>query len=139
MLPVARFCFLRASKGVVIPNPVGDERVILASHLLHGMALPPSEFFCEVLDYYGLQPHNIVPSSVLVLAGFQALFEGYLGLRPRLDFFRYCFRVCGRTLSGGHRLALGGSVEFVCHVHSRFVYPVMPCSDVAMPWMNKFF
>ena len=37
-------------KDWVIPNPVGDKRAILASHLLHDMAFPPSEFFCEVLD-----------------------------------------------------------------------------------------
>ena len=109
VLLMAGICFWHASEGAVIPNPVGDERVILASHLLHGMALPPSEFFCEVLDYYGLQPHNIVPSSVLVLAGFQALFEGYLGLRPRLDF---------------------SDIVFVCIVELCWGASVWPCAVV---------
>ena len=31
------------------------------------MALPPSSFFVSVLDYYGLQPHNLGPNSILYL------------------------------------------------------------------------
>ena len=48
-------CSWCATEGDVVPSPTGDEWVILASHVLHGMALPPAEFFCEVLEPYGPQ------------------------------------------------------------------------------------
>ena len=74
-LPSKAECTWRAPGEEAEPAPQGDERVILISHLLRGMTLPPSAFFSSVLEYYGLQPHNIAPNSILVLAGFQALFE----------------------------------------------------------------
>ena len=69
-LPTKAECSWRAPGDETVPTPQGDERVILVSHLLRGMTLPPSAFFSSVLEYYGLQPHNIAPNSILVLAGF---------------------------------------------------------------------
>ena len=73
------------------PKPKPDERVMLTSHVHRGLGFPPSLFFLEVCKHYGLQPHNLTPNSVLYIAGFQALFEGWLNLAPRLDFFRFVF------------------------------------------------
>ena len=69
-LPTRAECAWRAPGDETVPTPQGDEWVILVSHLLRGMTLPPSTFFSSVLEYYGLQPHNIAPNSILVLAGF---------------------------------------------------------------------
>ena len=63
-LPTREDCQWRSALGDVIPAPKAGERVILTSHLVRGMALPPSAFFSEVLDHYGLQPHNIAPNSI---------------------------------------------------------------------------
>ena len=95
------------------PAPHGDERVILVSHLLRGMTLPPSPFFSSVLEYYGLQPHNIAPNSILVLAGFQALFEGYLGISPTVDHFKHRF-LCRRQTVASGAMAMCDSVTFNC-------------------------
>ena len=68
-------------------NPIRDKRVLLSSHISRGFSMPPSAFLIEILDHYGLQLHNITPNSLLYIFGFVALFEGYLGMQPRLDFF----------------------------------------------------
>ena len=86
-LPPKADCSWRAPGDETEPAPQGNERVILVSHLLRGMKLPPSAFFSAILEYYGLQLHNIAPNSILVLAGFQALFEGYLGRAPTVEHF----------------------------------------------------
>ena len=78
------------------------------------MALTPSDFFSEILDYYVLQPHHIALNSVLVITGFQALFEGYLGIKPDLGFFKYCFHVRWQTILDGGGLSTCGSVTFYC-------------------------
>ena len=62
------------------PTQIQGERVLLASHIVRGFSLPHSDFLPEVLDHYGLQLHNITPNSVLYVAGFVSLFEGYLGI-----------------------------------------------------------
>ena len=112
--------------------------MILASHVIRGMALPPSDFFTEVLEYYGLQPHNIGPNNILVVAAFEALFEGYLGVRPSLDFFRYFFHVRRQTRPDDGGLTTCGSVSFNCR-WSRSWYPQVPCPDSIRGWTSTFF
>ena len=79
----------RSAFGDPSLTPVKDKRVLLSSHIARGFSLPPSAFLVEILDHYGLQLYNITPNSLLYISGFVALFEGYLGLAPRLDFFQY--------------------------------------------------
>src|SRR5664279_1353095 len=100
ILPKA-VCQWRAGEGDPEPAPKYGKRVILASHLARGLGLPPSDFFCEVLNEYGLQPHNLTPNIVLYIAGFEALFEGYLGIAPRMDFFKYYFYIKRQTVGEG--------------------------------------
>ena len=112
-LPSKTDCAWRPPGDKAVPDPQDGERVVLASHLLRGMTLPPSAFFIAVLKYYGLQPHNIVPNNILVLVGFQALFEGYLGIVPTVEHFKYCFLCCRQTISAGV-MATCDCVTFNC-------------------------
>ena len=52
-LPPKADCSWRALGDESEPAPQGDERVILVSHLLRGMTLPPSAFFSAILECYG--------------------------------------------------------------------------------------
>jgi hypothetical protein len=81
-----------------IPNP--SEIVMLRSHVERGLSMPPSLFFTNLLKFYGLQLHHISPNSLVSVAGYAALCEGYLGIRPRVDLFqlakRFAFFLEGR-------------------------------------------
>jgi hypothetical protein len=55
--------------------------------------MPPSHFFTNLLKYYGLQLHHIAPNSLVSVAGYAALCEGFLGIRPRVDLFQLYFFV----------------------------------------------
>ena len=58
-LPTREDCSWRSAFGDVVPAPKAGERVILTFHLVRRMALPPSAFYSEVLDHYGLSRlHN---------------------------------------------------------------------------------
>jgi hypothetical protein len=70
---------------VPLPNP--SEIVMLKFHVERGLSMPPSLFFMNLLKYYGLQLHHISPNSLVSVAGYAALCEGYLGIRPRVDLF----------------------------------------------------
>jgi hypothetical protein len=76
---------------VPIPNP--SEIVMLKSHVERGLSMPPSLFFTNLLKFYGLQLHHISPNSLVSVAGYAALCEGYLGIRPRVDLFQLFFSV----------------------------------------------
>ena len=100
------------------------------------MTNPPSAFFSTVLEYYGLQPHNIAPNSILVLAGFQDLFEGYLGIAPTVDHFKHCF-LCRRQTVASGAMATCGSVTFNCRQGDW--YPKIPYNDSVKYWTSTFF
>ena len=52
----------RSAFGDPSPTPIKDERVLLSCHIARGFSLPPSAFFIDILDHYGLQLHNITPT-----------------------------------------------------------------------------
>jgi hypothetical protein len=76
---------------VSAPNPF--KIMMLKSYMERGLSMPPSSFFTNLLKYYGLQLHHIAPNSLMSVAGYAALCEGYLGIRPRVDLFQLFFSV----------------------------------------------
>jgi hypothetical protein len=72
-----------------IPNP--SEIVMLRSHMERGLSMPPSLFFTNLLKFYELQLHHISPNSLVSVAGYAALCEGYLRIHPRVDLFQLFF------------------------------------------------
>jgi hypothetical protein len=70
-----------------VPAPNSTEIVMLKSHVERGLSMLPSSFFTNLLKFYGLQLHHITPNSLVSVAGYAALCEGYLGIRPRVDLF----------------------------------------------------
>ena len=130
----------RSAFGDLVPKPRPDERVMLTSHIHRGLGFPPSLFFLEVCSYYGLQPHNLTPNSILYIAGYQALFEGWLGLSPRLDFFRYVFQPRRQTIGdkGRKELAVCGTVSINMR-RNRDWYPKVPKIDSVKDWTGTFF
>ena len=64
------------------PNPSEGERVCFVSFLLRGVEVPIHPFHRGLLEYYGLQLHNLTPGSIMHIAGFVALCELFLGRGP---------------------------------------------------------
>ena len=88
------------------------------------------------MDHYGLQLHNITPNSLLYISGFVPLFEGYLGLAPRLDFFQYFFGVKRKIVQ--KELLVAGSISFNSRRDIDW-YPQVPIMDSAKGWASTFF
>ena len=55
------------------PNPNKGERVCFISFLLKGVGFPIHHFLRALLEYYGLQLHNLTPGSILHITSFVAL------------------------------------------------------------------
>jgi len=129
----------RSAENHPEPDPQNGERVMLVSHIDRGLGFPPSAFFLEVLSHYGVQPHNLTPNSILYIAAYQALFEGYLGIAPRLDFFKYCFYVRRQTVGADNHLAVCGTINFNLRRNREDWFPKVPKSDSVKGWTGTFF
>ena len=76
-----------APEGEISPAPEEGERVIFHSHLMRGLGLPASGFFRSFLEFHGLQPHHLTPNTVVLLAAFATLCEGFLGVLPTIELW----------------------------------------------------
>jgi hypothetical protein len=117
---------------VPLPNP--SEIVMLKSHVERGLSMPPSLFFTNLLKFYGLQLHHISPNSLVSMAGYAALCEGYLGIRPRVDLFQLFFSVRANYEDDGSLRTCG----MVCFLPRRskeysFITPL----DSAIGWRGS--
>jgi hypothetical protein len=83
----------RTDFKALVPTPNSTEIVMLKSHVERGLSMSPSSFFTNLLKFYGLQLHHIAPNSLVSVAGYTALCEGFLGIRTRVDLFQLFFFV----------------------------------------------
>jgi hypothetical protein len=117
-----------------IPNP--SKIVMLRSHVERGLSMPPSLFFTNLLKFYGLQLHHISPNNLVSVAGYAALCEGYLGIRPRVDLFQLFFFVWANYEDDGSLQTCGT----VCFLPRRLKeYPFITPLDSAIEWRGSWF
>lgn len=95
------------------PNPSSEERICLIPHLLRGVGFPIHPFLRGLLEFYGLQLHDLTPASILHIAGYVALCELFLGCEPHFGLWRKLFCLVPRTQ--GESLCRVGGAE-VCRI-----------------------
>ena len=83
----------RRAIGDVPPREESQEIVTFLSFVLRGFAIPASDFFRDLLHYWGVQVHHLTPNSNLHISMFVHLCEAYLGIEPHFDLFRYLFHL----------------------------------------------
>jgi hypothetical protein len=98
--------------------------------------MPPSSFFTNLLKFYGLQLHHIAPNSLVSVAGYAALCEGFLGIHPRVDLFQLYFSVRANYEDDGFLRTCGT----ICFVPRRSKeYPFITPFDSAIGWRGSWF
>jgi hypothetical protein len=73
----------RAAAGDPYPiekNP--DEILMFARFVERGLALPVSDFFKGLLDYYGIEYLNLNPNGIFHVSVFIHFCEAFLGIKP---------------------------------------------------------
>jgi hypothetical protein len=84
----------RAAAGDPYPmekNP--DEIPMFARFVERGLALPASDFFKGLLDYYGIKYLNLNPNGIFHVSIFVHFCEAFLGIKPHWVLLRKFFRV----------------------------------------------
>ncbi|KAE8811861.1 hypothetical protein D1007_11279 [Hordeum vulgare] len=91
MLPSIELVAVRLPGGEGSPIPQEREVVVFNEHFFHGFGLPSSDLFPRFLVHFVLQPHHLAPNTILQLAAFVTLCEGFVGIKPWLDLWRQLF------------------------------------------------
>ncbi|KAK1667182.1 hypothetical protein QYE76_055341 [Lolium multiflorum] len=81
----------------------------------------------EVLNTYGLQPHNICPNSYILLSNFVTLCEGHIGILPDVRLWQFFYRVKKETKDKA--MVNCGSMTFV--LFPQRMYPSPPSHESA--------
>src|SRR3990170_2413361 len=82
------------------PNPNKEKRVCFVPFLLRGLGFPIHPFLRGLLEFYGIQLHNLTPGSILHISGFVALCEIFLSCEPHFDLWRKYFCLVHRLREG---------------------------------------
>ena len=83
-----------------IPSPSKGERVCLISYLIRGLEFPIHPFLRGLLEFYGLQLHNLTPASIPHIAGFVALCELFFGIEAHFVLWKKLFCLVPRSKKG---------------------------------------
>jgi hypothetical protein len=84
----------RAAAGDPYPmekNP--DEIPMFTRFVERGLALPASNFFKGLLEYYGIEYLNLNSNGIFHTSVFVHFCEAFLGIKPHWVLFRKFFRV----------------------------------------------
>jgi hypothetical protein len=125
----------RFVKGKIVPAPRPNERVMIKAWVEQGLSLPPSDFFWEMLETYGLQPHNIYPNSYIVMSNFASLFEGHLRIRPEIRLFQFYYKIKKEVKD--RNMYNCRSVTFM--LGPKRLFPVMSTHESARYWNAGLF
>ncbi|KAG2549180.1 hypothetical protein PVAP13_9KG175926 [Panicum virgatum] len=79
--------------GERIPVPPRGYVVSFVAFHERGFTTPAHRFFRGLLHHYGVELQHLNPNGIQHIACFIALYEGYLGIRPSFELWKYFFNV----------------------------------------------
>jgi hypothetical protein len=102
----------RAAAGDPYPmekNP--DEIPMFTRFVERGLALPVSNFFKGLLEYYGIEYLNLNPNNIFHTSVFVHFCEAFLGIKPHWVLFRKFFRVKPQPSANNPRVVGGAGIQ----------------------------
>jgi hypothetical protein len=90
-MSVAELEVYRVPEEPTFSAPVEGYVVSFMAFSEWGFGVPPYQFICSLLQYYGLELHHLTPSRVLHIRAFVTLCKAYSGIDHDLDLWKYFF------------------------------------------------
>lgn len=75
------------------PTPNTNEIVVFLPFFQFRLGLPTGNFFQGLLHFHGINVHHLNPNSILQIAIFNYMCEGYYGIYPHFAFFCYLYQL----------------------------------------------
>ncbi|KAE8799110.1 hypothetical protein D1007_25583 [Hordeum vulgare] len=111
------------------------ERVVFGTLFTISFGLPARCFIRKFLEFNGLEMHHLGPNSVLYIACFAMLCEGYLGFRPFSSLFWLFFQFHTQK-NEEVSYSCGGAVVYASR---NALFPHMKLIDSFMKCQRSFF
>jgi hypothetical protein len=90
-------------------NP--DEILMFTRFVERGLALPASNFFKGLLEYYGIEYLNLNPNGIFHTSVFVHFCEAFLGIKPHWVLFLKFFRVKPQPSANDPRVVEGAGIQ----------------------------
>jgi hypothetical protein len=102
----------RAAAGDPYPmEKNSDEILMFARFVERALALPASDFFKGLLDYYSIEYLNLNPNGIFHVYIFVHFCEAFLGIKPHWVLFRNFFRLKPQPSANDPRVVGGGDIQ----------------------------
>jgi hypothetical protein len=127
----------RAAAGDPYPmekNP--DEIPMFTRFMERGLALPASNFFKGLLEYYGIEYLNLNPNGIFHTSVFIHFYEAFLDIKPHWVLFRKFFRVKPQP-SANNTKVVGAGIQM--REDATEQYLAYKLIDSNQDWKSKFF
>jgi hypothetical protein len=102
-----------------------------------GLALPASNFFKGLLEYYGIEYLNLNPNGIFHTSVFIHFCEAFLGIKPHWVLFRKFFRVKPQPSANNPRVV--GGVGIQMREDAAEQYLAYKLIDSNQDWKSKWF
>ncbi|KAE8805216.1 hypothetical protein D1007_18770 [Hordeum vulgare] len=131
----------RTPGAELVPALKNVKVVIFAKHFSHGFGLPVSILFWRFLTHFGLKLHHLGRDTVVQLATFIALSQGYIGAEPLLELYCRLFYLNKHTLEDKVRKMKNMSTCRAALVYVRLGagFPKLLLHESAKKWQCSFF
>ena len=103
--------------------------------------MPTRLFFWGLLDYYQVELQHLTPNGIQHIAAFVALCEGFLGIGPHFNLWRYIFAVnlVKRWVGQQELHAPMGCASIHLRNNRGGTYPLMRLSTSNKGWHSQWF
>jgi hypothetical protein len=128
----------RAAAGDPYPmekNP--DEVPMFARFVERGLALPASDFFKGLLNYYGIEYLNLNPNGIFHVSVFVHFCEAFLGIKLHWVLFRKFFRVKPQPSANDPRVVGGAKIQMRKDAAEQYL--AYKLFDSNQDWKSKWF
>jgi hypothetical protein len=88
-----------------------DEIPMFARFVERGLALPASDFFKDLLGYYGIEYLNLNPNGIFHTAVFVHFCEAFLGIKPHWILIQKFFQVKPQPSASNPRVVGGADIQ----------------------------
>jgi hypothetical protein len=128
----------RAAAGDPYPMEKNlDEIPMFTRFAERGLALPASDFFKGLLEYYGIEYLNLNPNGIFHTSVFVHFCEAFLGIKPHWVLFRKFFRVKPQPGANNPRVVGGVGIQMLEDAAEQYLsYKLI---DSNQDWKSKWF
>jgi len=109
-----------SAEGEEYPFEGTLETVMFRDFAECGLAMPVSEFFHALLQFWGIQLHHLTPQFILHISIFTHFCEVFLGILPHFHLFQHFFILV--PIPNASKPAVVGGCELVLRPETRDEY-----------------